>query len=116
MDESNLAHLVRLMPTLGHQDPEIRATAAQAAHRIVTDAGDCWQTCSASGHRHCRPRPSTGAMASASRSIPRSRRTTSSSSSSISLRNWHGTPAANQQATLENSVGRLVRVPIRLRF
>jgi hypothetical protein len=104
------------MPNLGSADSDIRATAAQAAHRIVTGAGDCWQNL-------LRQRPSplqaepvhwrhAVRLALDSETPPNE----FEERFLTSLLHWHGPPTPKQQATLENVVARLVHAPLRIRF
>jgi hypothetical protein len=116
MDEISLSRLALIAPNFGSPDPGIRATAAQAAHRIVTDAGDCWQDL-------LRQRPSPLLAKPVHWRVALRVAIDSDTPSNEfeqrfldTLLHWNGAPTPERQATLENVVSRLVRTPPKIRF
>jgi hypothetical protein len=114
MDETQLSRLCRVLPNLGSADPAIRATAAEAAHRIVTDAGGCWQDLLCQRPLQAEQVHWRHAVRLALDSETEPNEFERQLLHSLLHRN--GTLTSKQQTTLGNVVSRLVAAPLRIRF
>jgi hypothetical protein len=116
MDEASLARLVRVTPNLGSEYPQIRATAARAAHEIATRSGYCWRDLlrQRSSPLQTEPNHWRHVVWLAIDSEVEPNEFEQRPLTSLLLRNRMLT--AKQQATLENVLGRLVCTSPRIRF